>query len=77
MTPTLSLVWFQLSVRFPYLALTEPVVVSLLSWFLCSKVMTALVDLRESADKSNKQKINPASYSSPDHHSQTVQDFSQ
>ena len=41
-----------------------------LTLFLSSKVMTALVDLRESADKSNKQKINPASYSSPEPQSQ-------
>jgi len=42
-----------------------------------SKVMTALVDLRESADKSNKQKINPASYSSPDQQSHSVTGCSQ
>ena len=30
-----------------------------------SKVICALVDLRESGDKSNRQKIDPASYSSP------------
>ena len=41
----------------------------LLTLFFNSKVMAVLVELRESGDKSNKQKINSASYSTEENES--------